>query len=106
MPVAPDINNDQEYQTIRWVGETGTSLKAEVAMYSDITVQAVGSGTVTIEGSNDGTNWVALKDLAGAAISLAAGSNAMSVILEHPFFIRCVVAGGTATVMALGAGNR
>lgn len=105
MPVAPEINNDQEYQTVRWTGETGTSLKAEIAMYSDVTVQSTGSGTVTYEGSNDGVNWVVLHDLT-ASVLTATVNGTMWTLLEHPFFLRCIVSGGTATVMALGAGNR
>lgn len=106
MPVAPTIFDDQEYEVVRWVNETGTSLQADVARFSDITVQAVGTGTVTIEGSNDGTNFVALNVPAGTPISLDATANEMSVLLEHPSHIRAVVAGGTATVTALASGNR
>lgn len=107
MPVAPTSGiTAHTYTVIKWTGETGTGLRAEVGRYVDITVQATGSGTVTVEGSNDGTNWVALKDPTGAAISLAAGSNAMAVLLEHPVLIRPVVAGGTATITAVASANR
>lgn len=105
MPVTPTVYTDLQYQTVQWVGETGTGVKAEVAAYSDITIQASGSGTLTVEGSNDGTNWVALKDMAtGLALSVTVPG--MAVLMEHPYFIRAVVTGGTATVTALASGNR
>lgn len=106
MPVTPTEYIEHQAAVFQWVGETGTGVKALVARYTDITIQAVGTGTVTVEGSNNGTSWVALNDTAGTPISLAAASNAMGVLKEHPTFIRAVVAGGTATVTALASGNR
>lgn len=106
MPVTSSNYSTGQSANVRWTGETGTGVPADMGIYSDITVQAVGTGTVTIEGSNDGTNWAALNTTAGEAVSLDATANAMAVLLEHPLFIRPVVAGGTATVMALGSGNR
>jgi hypothetical protein len=67
--------------------------------WPDKTVQAYGTGTVTVEGSNDGTHWVALNDLSGSPISLAAASSAASVILENPIHMRATVSGGTALVV-------
>lgn len=104
--MATGVFDAGSYAVVTWEDEDGTGDGFEVARFSDITVQATGSGTVTMEGSNDGTNWTALNDNAGAAFSLAAGSDEMGVLLEHPFFIRAVVAGGTATVIAVASGNR
>lgn len=101
MPVTPSQLPGHRRSIVKWTGETGTGVAADVSNYPDVTIQATGTGTVTVEGSNDGTNWVALNDVGGAAVSLAAASNAMSVLKEHPVMIRPVVAGGTATVVAL-----
>ena len=60
--------------------------------FPDKTINVYGTGTVTVEGSPDGANgWVALKDQAGAAISLVvAATGAMALILENPKYIRVV----------------
>lgn len=111
MPVAATIFEAHSFIVARWVSETGTSLAANVQQYGSITVQAVGTGTVTVEGSMDGTNWEPLNAVgsdpaAPTAISLDATSNEIGVLLEHPSLIRVVVAAGTATVTALGSSGR
>jgi hypothetical protein len=60
--------------------------------FPDKTITVYGTGTVTVEGSPDGTNgWVGLKDQAGAAISLVvAASGAAALILENPKYMRVV----------------
>lgn len=84
---------------IKWTDETGSGSPGNVAGYTHINVQAAGTGTVTLEGSNDGTNFVALNDTAGAAVSLDATAEEMAQVLETPLLVRAVVAGGTATVI-------
>ncbi|NTS33896.1 hypothetical protein HQ945_21790 [Phyllobacterium sp. BT25] len=86
--------------TAQWAGETGTGGAVQLSLFPDKTVQATGTGTVSVQGSRDGTNWFALKNTNNtpAAISLAAASNAADTIRENPPFIRVVVAGGTATI--------
>lgn len=107
MPVvaSTQIIADQ-YEIVVWNGETATGSWADVARYTDITAQAFGTGTVTFDGSNDGSHAAALNDVNGTPISLAATTNAMSVVKEHPFWIRPVVTGGTATIIMLASGNR
>lgn len=61
--------------------------------------QAFGTGTVTIEGSPNGSNWVALKDTAGVAISLDATTSAISAIGPSPKFMRAVNAAGSSLVV-------
>lgn len=86
-----------------WDNENGSGGAAYgMDIYPDKTVQAEGTGTVTVEGCFDGTNWTALKDVAGNAISLDATAGAMSVILENPALIRVVNTGGTADVVIIG----
>lgn len=107
MPVAAQtLHTTHQYEIIRWTAETATGLPAGVGLFTDITVQATGTGTVTFEGSNDGTNYVALNDVSGNPLSLSASANALGVLKEHPVYIRPVVTGGTATVTALASGNR
>lgn len=102
MPVTPTVYDDQDKLVLQWVGETSTGVKGDMSRWNqDVTIQATGTGTVTFQGSNDGTNFVALNaDLVVplAALSLAAGSNAIGKVFEKPIWIRPVVAGGTATV--------
>lgn len=71
--------------------------------FPDKTIQASGTGTVTVQGTNDGTNWVALKDPSGAAISLAAATNDAAVIAANPKLMRAVNAGGSSLVVITGA---
>ena len=104
MPVAPTIFDDQEFAVVRWVDETGNGLKANIQRFADCTVQATGTGTVTLEGTMDGTNWEPLKAIGASppvALSLAAANAEMAVVLEHPSMVRAVVTGGTATVTIL-----
>lgn len=67
-----------------------------------ITVQltgTIGASTVVLQGSNDGTNWDTLNNLAGTAISFT-GSVGLKGVAEAPLFIRPLMSGtgGTITV--------
>jgi hypothetical protein len=76
-----------------------SGLPVEIPEYNDKTVSITGTfgGAVTIEGSNDGTNYVGLKDaITGTAIS--ATSNGIFVIKENARFIRPVAAVGVTGV--------
>lgn len=109
MPVTPSAFDDQSNEMIKWLAETGIGLPIEVARFADLTIQAVATvstPTVTLLGSNDGINYVALKATNGAAISLAGATFDMAVVLEHPFFVKPSVSGGTANVFIMGTGNR
>ena len=63
-------------------------------------VQATGTfgvgGSVAIEGSNDGTNWAALRDSTGTAIALTA-LTIIRDVLENTRFIRPRVTAGDGT---------
>lgn len=70
--------------------------------YPDKTIQRyAGTGTVTVEGSMDGTTYGALHDPQGVAISLA--DAAPVVIAENPRYIRVSVSGAAASVAVTGA---
>lgn len=68
----------------------------ELVDFSDQSVQVVGTfnaGTVVIQGSNDGTNWVTVLDPANAAISFtSAGLKKISTPVK---FLRPLVSAGT-----------
>lgn len=55
-----------------------------------------GGATVTIEGSNDGSTWITLKDPFGDLYSYTAGSKC-EIILQNPRYLRPNVTGGDGT---------
>lgn len=84
------------------VDEAGTP--AQIARWHEKTIQiatAPGTTALTIQGSNDGTNWATLhaKDSAtGTNVPLSALSDlGLWSILENPLFIRPLVAAGGDT---------
>lgn len=76
---------------------------------TDRTVQVIGTfgGTsVSIEGSNDGTNWSILNDLQGAALTFT--TTRLEGISEMPLYIRPKLTGGTGasiTVLVTAVGR-
>lgn len=65
---------------------------------SDRSIQVsgtLGTATINVQGSNDGTNWATLNDPAGGAL----GTMGLGIkeILENTQFIRPVVVGGDGT---------
>jgi hypothetical protein len=80
--------------------------------FADRTLTAVGTwggATMTVEGSNDGTNWMPLSDAAGAADATAATNKAMTVV-ELTRFIRPRLttpgSGATVTVVLLARNSQ
>ena len=69
------------------------------AEYTDKSVQVFGTfgsgGSVTLQGSNDGTHWVALSDPQGNVIAITAAG--IKMIEEATFFIRPAVTAGDGT---------
>jgi hypothetical protein len=67
--------------------------------YPDRTVQFLGTfgtgGSITLEGSNNGTNWLPLTDPQGNAITKTAA--AIEAVTETPRFIRPIVTAGDGT---------
>lgn len=78
-------------------GDTGAPI--DYTAFPDRSVQIVGTfgvgGSVTIEGSNDGTNFVALTDPQGNAITKTAAG--LEAIAELPRYIRPNVTAGDGT---------
>lgn len=82
-----------------WEAVDGVDTGAGVDMggYPDRTVTATGDfggGTVTIEGSNDGTVWQTLSEPDGTALTFTA--NGVAVIAESTQYVRQTMAGGAA----------
>lgn len=87
-------------------GDVGTGIG--MSDYPDRTVQVggtFGSSTIIMEGSNDGTNWSALHDFAGNAISLT--DTSLKLIAENPYQIRFrSTAGSAASLTVIVHGTR
>lgn len=78
------------------VGNTGSPV--ENPAHSDRSVQVTGTfggSTVTIEGSNDGSNWSTLTDTAAGALTFT--SAGLRQILQVTRYIRPSVAAGSGT---------
>ena len=90
--------------TATWTGLLQSSSDVGEALeyphMSDKTVQLSGTlgtgGAITMQGSNDGTNWASLTDPQGNAIVLSA-IGAMEQIMECPRYIRPNVTAGNGT---------
>jgi len=111
-PVPPDntvgINNGRQ-----WVFTADDTGSAEsLAEFADRSVQVecattFGGGTVTIEGSNDGTNYRTLHDTDGNALTFTSGG--LKQILEATAKIRAKMTGSTnpdVTVTLVGTRKR
>lgn len=80
------------------VGNADTGTAVSLALGSEKSVQMVGtwaSATIVLQGSNDGTNWAALTDPQGNAISKTA--DALEAVSEHTRYIRVSSSGGAGT---------
>ncbi len=88
-------------KVISWVGlangQSGDSV--EDSLWADRSVQVVGTfgtgGSVTIEGSNDGTNWSALTDPQGNNLTFV--TSKIETVIEIVRFIRPNVTAGDGT---------
>jgi hypothetical protein len=88
-------------QLVTWTGllngDQGGNF--EFADWADRAIQIFGTfgaaGTIVIEGSNDGTNFVTLTDAAGSAMSFTAAT--LKQMTEAPRYIRPRVTGGDGT---------
>jgi len=78
-------------------GDTGAAV--ELIDYADKTVTITGTfgsgGSITLQGSNNGTNWFPLNDPSSTAITKT--SAGMEAVLEGPRYIRPIVTAGDGT---------
>ncbi len=88
-----------------WTGITDadTVTPIELGAFADRSVQVTGVGspaaTVTIVGSNDGTNYVTLNDLQGSPLSFTAAG--LKGISEATRYIKPAVTGGTGEAVVV-----
>lgn len=92
------FNQTGDDATVTWetltCGDTGESI--EMNNFNDNTVTVTGtfnSQTVTLQGSNDNTNWFTLTDNNGTDIALTAAG--MRLIAEAPKYVRPSFSGST-----------
>lgn len=77
--------------------DTGTAVAMTSAADRSVQVEGTfGSATVTVQGSNDGTNWQTLTDPQGNALTWTS-ANRLEQIEELTRYIRPITAGGTGT---------
>jgi hypothetical protein len=94
------VNGNAEDRRLKSADVDGTPI--EWAQYSDRCVQAVGTwggATLSIEGSNDGTNWATLSK-AATGTDLTFTANGLEQIIETPRYVRpkLTTAGVGATI--------
>lgn len=95
---------DEKYVTHSWTlasGETGEALA--MSQFADKTVQVFGTfstGSVSLEGSMDGTNWAALTNDGTNALTFTGG--AIKSIMENPRFLRPVATTVTSVTVIVG----
>lgn len=112
---APELNRAfegaQSVAQVKWVLATGdVGLPISLTDFADRSVQVTGTfggGTVTLEGSNDGTNWKTLRDPQGVALSFTTAD--IKQVMETTLYTRANLNGGAAVnvniVMALRSGH-
>lgn len=92
------VQGAQSVATVAWNLATGdTAVEVDLTDYADRSVQVdgdFGAGTVTVEGSNDGVSWYALRDPQGS--SLAFTTAGLKQIMECTLFTRVSLTGSTA----------
>lgn len=104
-PVIADIHSRTDTKLVTWSGLiTGdTATPVEMPDWPDMTVQIAGTfngGTsVSLQGSNDGTNYAALTDPQGNAITKTAA--AIESVTEAPRYIKPTIASGSADSIAV-----
>jgi hypothetical protein len=104
--INPNISYPQGAQSVvkaSWaLGNADTGVAIDRTDFADRSVQVegtFGAATVTIQGSNDGTNWETLRDPQGVALSFT--SAGLKQILETTLYIRPVSSGGTGTALTV-----
>lgn len=89
-----------DHATVRWetIDGSDTGQVFDLQDYNDNTVTVTGtfdSNTLTMQGSNDGTNWFTLTDNNGSSIAFAAAGGAY--IAQAPRYIRPSLGSGASS---------
>lgn len=104
------IDNDHQVTATWTLGNADTGIASNISRWADRTVHVTGTfggATVTIQGSNDNTNWVTLNDTNGAALTFTAAG--MKIMAENPSYTRAITSGGAGTTVVVtirGAGGQ
>jgi len=100
--LAPSPNsNDGSLVIAQWTAvlNAGDGTPAELGDFADKSVQVTGTfgvgGSISLEGSNDGTNYVILTKPGGTAATLTAAG--LIAIVESTRFVKPVVTAGDGT---------
>jgi len=105
-----NVDNDKMKSETWTLGNADTGASALMRRWADRTVHVLGTfagATITIQGSNDNTNWLTLNDSLGSPLTFTA--TGMKLILENPIWVRAISSGGAgtaATVIIAGAGGQ
>lgn len=95
------VKNALKGKTVTWSGlNTGDDGNAINTEGYRMTAQGIGtfaSSTITMQGSNDGTNWTTLNDQSVPANPCSFTAAGLKGVLQAPKYIRPLVSGGTAT---------
>ena len=70
--------------------------------HNDVSFQVAGTisgSTFTLQGSNDGTNYIGLRDPTSTTISFTAAD--IKAVLEHTRYVKPVITGGTASAITI-----
>jgi len=90
-------------QSLVWtLGNADNGQSIPAVRLADKTVQIAGTfggATITLQGSNDDTNWETLNDADGVAIAKTASF--LGLIRENPKSIRAISSGGTGTAVTV-----
>jgi hypothetical protein len=104
---AQTTNPAPEVIALTWSGMANGDVggQASAPQFADKSVQASGTFTaLTIEGSNDGTNWATLHDNTGAALTFTGPG--IKVVLENTLFMRPnTITAGAADVKVIVIGK-
>ncbi len=95
-----DVVNGAIVLTWEALGNADSGTAFAVPFKTSITMQAIGTfgaATVTLQGSNDGTNWAPLQWKGKTATALALTSAGIAEAVECPAYIRPTTTGGTGT---------
>jgi hypothetical protein len=99
-------NQLSKLKLVTWEGlavpdEVGSA--AMVAHYSDKTVSVTGTfgsgASLTIEGSNDGVNWLSMTDPQGNVLTFTAAR--LEMLQENPLYVRPKLTAGADTSLTV-----
>lgn len=101
-----DINPESNGQSVTAVwasmGNADTGTAVDYNHFLDRSIQVTGTfggATVTVQGSNDGTNFATLSDYQGNLLTLTAAG--LKPIAEGVRYIRVITSGGSGTVVTV-----